>query len=91
LGSDQRDVAALFGEESGDRIDKFAHVRWSPGATGAPLLAECATFVEGPIINRFSGGDHEGVVIAVSGGGLGTHEGRFMLSDASALDAGHPA
>ena len=91
LGSDQRDIATLFGEESGDWVDKFEDVRWSRGVTGAPLLAECVAFIEGPIIRRISGGDHEAFVMGVSGGGAGTHEGRFLQSDASSLDAGHPA
>jgi flavin reductase (DIM6/NTAB) family NADH-FMN oxidoreductase RutF len=91
LGSDQGEIATLFGEESGDWVDKFEQVRWSRGTTGAPLLAECAAFIEGPIINRLSGGDHEAFVMGVSGGGAGTCEGRFLQSDASSLDAGHPA
>jgi flavin reductase (DIM6/NTAB) family NADH-FMN oxidoreductase RutF len=91
LGSDQLDIAELFGEESGDWVDKFEQLRWSRGVTGAPLLAECACWIEGPIINWISGGDHEAFVIAVSGGGAGTREGSLMVSDASSLDAGHPA
>jgi flavin reductase (DIM6/NTAB) family NADH-FMN oxidoreductase RutF len=91
LGSDQKPVASLFAETTGDTTDKFARVSWSRGATGAPILAECAAWVEGPIIGRFDAGDHEAFLIAVVDGGSGSHEGRLMLSDASDLEAAHPA
>jgi flavin reductase (DIM6/NTAB) family NADH-FMN oxidoreductase RutF len=91
LGADQGDVASLFGETSGDTVDKFAQVRWSRGATGVPILADCAAFIEGPTVAQTSGGDHQVFIIGVSGGGPGRHKGLFMLSDAAGFDAGHPA
>jgi flavin reductase (DIM6/NTAB) family NADH-FMN oxidoreductase RutF len=91
LGANQEEMAALFGEASGDSVDKFERVSWSSGDTGAPVLSECAAWVEGPIVNRMSVGDHVAYLIAVSGGGRGEHGGRFMLSDAAAFKAGHPA
>ena len=91
LGSDQIDLAALFGATTGDLLDKFEHVGWSKGVTGAPILNECAAWVEGPILNRMSAGDHEAFLITVEGGGLGSHDGRLMLSDADDLEPGHPA
>ena len=91
LGSDQADIASLFGEESGDWADKFAGVRWTRGATGAPLLTDCAAWVEGPSIDSWSVGDHQAFLIEITAGGAGSHQGRFMLSDASGLDAGHGA
>jgi flavin reductase (DIM6/NTAB) family NADH-FMN oxidoreductase RutF len=91
LGSDQGPTAALFGEESGDCTNKFAQVGWSPGKTGAPILTECAAWVEGPIIGHNSAGDHEAFLMSVSDGGQGNHGGQFLNSDAVGLDAGHPA
>jgi flavin reductase (DIM6/NTAB) family NADH-FMN oxidoreductase RutF len=90
LGADQRDVASLFGEQSGDTMDKFERVAWSQGVTGAPILADCAAWVEGRIVGRMSGGDHEAFLITVAGGGAGTHPGRFMWGDALDFEAGHP-
>jgi flavin reductase (DIM6/NTAB) family NADH-FMN oxidoreductase RutF len=91
LGQDQHGLAALFGEESMDVVDKFAQVAWSRGETGAPILAECAAWVEGDVINRTSGGDHEVLLMTVRRGGPGTHAGQFMRSDAASFEAGHPA
>jgi flavin reductase (DIM6/NTAB) family NADH-FMN oxidoreductase RutF len=91
LGSDQKEMASLFGETTGDTTDKFARVSWSPGVTGAPILAECAAWVEGSIVGRFDAGDHEAFLIAVVDGGPGSHRGRLMFSDAPDLEAAHPA
>jgi len=90
LGADQRDMASLFGEESGDEIDKFERVQWSVGPAGLPILSECAAWVAGPVVDRMSGGDHEAFLISVSDGGAGVHEGQFMWSDASGFEPGHP-
>jgi flavin reductase (DIM6/NTAB) family NADH-FMN oxidoreductase RutF len=91
LGSDQREIASLFGEQTGDLIDKFAALRWAPGVTGVPILSECAAWVEGRVIDRMSAGDHEAFLMAVADGGDGTHPGRFMFTDATDFEPGHPA
>jgi flavin reductase (DIM6/NTAB) family NADH-FMN oxidoreductase RutF len=90
LGADQRDLASLFGERSGDTVDKFERVAWSRGITGAPILTECAAWVEGSVVDRMSGGDHEAFLILVESGGAGTHQGRFMWRDAMDFEPGHP-
>jgi flavin reductase (DIM6/NTAB) family NADH-FMN oxidoreductase RutF len=91
LGSDQADVASLFGEVSGHEAEKFAQVDWALGITQAPILAECAAWVEGSILNRMSAGDHEAFLMSAADGGRGTHKGRLMLQDAASLKAGQPA
>ena len=90
LGADQRDVASLFGEQSGDDVDKFERVQWSEGRAGVPVLSECAAWIAGRVINRMSVGDHEAFLITVTDGGAGTHEGQFMLRDAADFEPGHP-
>jgi flavin reductase (DIM6/NTAB) family NADH-FMN oxidoreductase RutF len=90
LGSDQNDLASIFGELSGDDVDKFATVPCSPGVTGAPVLSECAAWVEGPVLRHLDVGDHEAFLIGLSGGGAGDHKGRFMLHDAAGFTPGHP-
>ena len=90
LGSDQRDVASLFGEATGDEIDKFARVSWSSGHTGAPILTECAAWVEGRIIGQMDAGDHDAFLINVCASGTGDHQGLFMLADATDFVPGHP-
>jgi flavin reductase (DIM6/NTAB) family NADH-FMN oxidoreductase RutF len=58
------DIAALFGEETGEEIDKFEHVVWSEGPGGAPLLDECPIRFVGRIHDRVGSlGDHIGYVL----------------------------
>ena len=75
LGADQVDLASLFGEQTGDTVDKFEHCRWHMGSTGAPILDECAAWLEGSIIDRLGVGDHEAFVVTVVAGAAGTHTG----------------
>jgi len=90
LGQDQVDVARLFGEETGDIVDKFSSVDWRLGSTGAPLLVEAAASMEGQVLGHFSVGDHEAYLVrgvrAVAGG----HAGLLTLRSAPPLHPGHP-
>jgi len=72
LGQDQTGLASLFGEQTGDAVDKFEHCAWHRGTTGVPLLDECAAWLEGSIIGRLGVGDHEAFVIRVIATGQGT-------------------
>jgi len=91
LGADQKERARVFGEETGDLVDKFAGLAWSTATTGAPVLAECAAWIDGSILGHVDAGDHEAFLVAVVGGGPGTRHGRLMLSDVSDFHPGHPA
>ncbi len=91
LGSDQGEVASLFGEATGDDIDKFAAVRWRSGQTGAPLLSECAAWIEGRIEDRMDLGDHQGLLVTPVAGGAGPCRGRLTYQSAPPLEPGHPA
>jgi flavin reductase (DIM6/NTAB) family NADH-FMN oxidoreductase RutF len=91
LGADQEDVARLFGEETGDVVDKFADVDWRLGTTGAPLLADVAVAVEGTILGHFSVGDHEAFLVRATRAAAGPGEGLLMLRSGPPLHPGHPA
>jgi flavin reductase (DIM6/NTAB) family NADH-FMN oxidoreductase RutF len=58
LGADNDELAALFGEETGDRGDKFASCAWSAGPDGVPVLAGTRGCVVGRVIERVDTGDH---------------------------------
>lgn len=90
LGSQQLDLARIFGELTGDHTDKFALVQWHPGETGVPVLDKCAAWVEGPILDRIDLGDHIGHVVAPVSGGGGGEAGELWYSAARHLDPGHP-
>jgi flavin reductase (DIM6/NTAB) family NADH-FMN oxidoreductase RutF len=90
LGRDQLDVARVFGEMTGDRTDKFARVPWRSGVTGVPVLARCAAWLEGRVIERVDLGDHVGHVLDPVAGGGGGAAGQLWYSAARHLHAGHP-
>lgn len=91
-GRDQLDLAELFGSETGDEIDKFAGVRWTPGPGGAPLLADCPRWLAGEIRHRMDLGDHTGFLLAPVDAGARPHDaGPLMFAAARRLTPGHPA
>jgi flavin reductase (DIM6/NTAB) family NADH-FMN oxidoreductase RutF len=55
---DRRDLAELFGGETGDDVDKFGRCEWSPGAFGVPLLDGCPARFVGRILEKVDAGDH---------------------------------
>jgi flavin reductase (DIM6/NTAB) family NADH-FMN oxidoreductase RutF len=84
------DLAELFGAETGDDIDKFEHVDWSPGPDGCPVLARCDWFA-GSILERVDTGDHVGFVLAPRGGRCerpGTPP--LGIQEIGDVEAGHP-
>ena len=56
--SDAKDLAELFGSETGDEIDKFEQVDWHEGPGGAPVLDRCENWFAGRILERYDVGDH---------------------------------
>jgi flavin reductase (DIM6/NTAB) family NADH-FMN oxidoreductase RutF len=93
LGQDQVALASLFAEYTGDTYDKFAHCEWEPHADGVPVLEHCAAWLSGPILDRFSVGDHEALLMSPVEGGAGDNSnGLLTLRDIPGdLHPGHPA
>lgn len=90
LDAGQHDLAALFGEETGDEVDKFSRCRWTPGPEGTPLLDECPRRLVGRVLETFDLGDHTGYLLApVQQAGLTAPP--LMFSAVHDLEAGHPA
>ncbi|MBW8487344.1 flavin reductase family protein [Actinomadura parmotrematis] len=65
LGRDegQLELAALFGERTGDDVDKFARCSWRPGPGGVPLLTDARRCLVGRILERVELGDHAGFLL----------------------------
>ena len=91
LGEDQVDLARLFGEETGDLVDKFASVDWRLGSTGAPLLVDTAVSMEGEVLGHFSVGDHEAFLVRGTRAVAGPHKGLLTYRGSPPLEPGHPA
>jgi len=91
IGRDQITLASLFAEETGDTVDKFSRCRWRSGVTGSPVLAECVAWLEGMVIDRWSVGDHQALLVRPVAGGSGTHQDPLTFQNSPRLQPGHPA
>ena len=86
-----RALATLFGQETGDEVDKFAHCRWAPGPEGLPLLATCARWFAGRIVDRLDTGDHVGHLLEPFDAGDGPWAGQLGFQAVKDLKPGHRA
>jgi flavin reductase (DIM6/NTAB) family NADH-FMN oxidoreductase RutF len=101
LGRGDKDLARLFGEQSEDWVDKFAHCAWHDGPYDVPVLDASPAWFVGEIVGRLDAGDHTGLLLSpVATGGRSTGgrstSGRstgdiLSYQQLADLDAGHPA
>lgn len=86
---DAQDLAELFGGETGDEIDKFAHCDWRPGPSGAPVLTELGNWFAGKVIERIDLGDHCGFVLEPIEGESGSSSKPLTFKRAKWIEPGH--
>jgi flavin reductase (DIM6/NTAB) family NADH-FMN oxidoreductase RutF len=92
LGVQDRRIAKLFGEVSGDEADKFAAAPWRIGDHGAPVLTSVSAYFEGAILDKVPLGDHIGFLLAPLDpvdAASSVVERQLLLRDAVGLHAGH--
>ncbi|TAK69034.1 MAG: flavin reductase [Actinomycetota bacterium] len=89
---DDRELAELFGEQTGDTVDKFARCSWQPGPHDVPVLAGPPAWFSGRILLRERLGDHVAFLLEPEQGSAGEDLGDLLtFSDVSDLQAGHDA
>jgi flavin reductase (DIM6/NTAB) family NADH-FMN oxidoreductase RutF len=86
----QRELARLFGGETGDDLDKFEHCAWREGPHGVLLLEDCPDWFAGRVLERRVLGDHVGFLLEPVAAGF-TGEEWLARSDVDSIDAGHEA
>ncbi len=87
-----RELARLFGSETGDRVDKFARCRWRPGPDGLPILTDATGWFVGDVLNRIDMGDHVGFLLEpVTGDAPETFDQLVTFADVRDLEPGHDA
>ena len=90
--ADRREVAELFGGQTGDEVDKLDRCEWTAGPGGVPLLDACPDRFVGRKVGSFDdGGDHTAVVLEL----LDAYEAGdgpwLRLHDVTDIEPGHPA
>ncbi len=58
-----KDIAELFGGETGDEVDKFSQVAWQT-IDGVPVLDACERWFAGTVLERIDLGDHLGLLLS---------------------------
>jgi len=92
LGAGDRDLARLFGERSGDEIDKFARCDTTEGRFGVPLLSSCPDRVVARRTTALDdGSDHICFVVEPVDAHRGADRSPMRLGDVSDLVPGHAA
>jgi flavin reductase (DIM6/NTAB) family NADH-FMN oxidoreductase RutF len=92
LSRRHRDVAELFGGQTGDRIDKFERCAWRPGPEGLPILDDASAWFVGLVVNRFDVGDHVGHLLdPVAGMAPEGFDDWLSFSDLRDVEPGHEA
>ncbi len=92
LGAANAGLARLFGEETGDDVDKFSICPWRPGPDGrTPVLSECPRWFAGQVVERIDPGDHLGLVLAPVAAECRDHGAQLGFQALRDLDPGHPA
>ena len=86
------EVVRLFGSETGDSTDKFAHCAWHSGPHGLPVLDDAAGWFAGRVLSHYDVGDHVGFLLEPVGGTApDKFEQLVTFSDVRDLDPGHEA
>lgn len=94
LGADDHEIAAHFGAETGDEVDKFAGVRWHPGPGGVPMLDDLPRCLVGQVLERVPLGDHVGHLLAPVAEHIADDDSTgeaLTFQDVDDLEPGHPA
>jgi flavin reductase (DIM6/NTAB) family NADH-FMN oxidoreductase RutF len=86
------DLAHLFGEETGDEVDKFARCTWHEGPHGTPVLDGVDWFA-GRVLDHADWGDHTAYALDVLDDGDAAHasDAQLGFQAVRAFDPGHDA
>ncbi len=83
-----RDIADLFGGETGDEIDKFARVQWRE-RHGVPVLDACERWFAGRVREKIDLGDHVGFLLDPVDFQTDEASGQLTFQQARDIEAGH--
>jgi flavin reductase (DIM6/NTAB) family NADH-FMN oxidoreductase RutF len=90
LHEDNKDLARLFGEETGDDVDKFDACEWHEGPYKVPTLVGTRGWVSGGILDRFDGGDHVAYLLGVDAASTDRPGSQLAFQRVRDMQPGHP-
>jgi flavin reductase (DIM6/NTAB) family NADH-FMN oxidoreductase RutF len=82
-------LAALFGSQTGDDVDKFERCSWREGPEGVPILDDCPNWFAGRVLDTFDAGDHRGLLLEPIAAGASDDPSQYDFHRAKRLDPGH--
>lgn len=85
-------IAKLFGELTGDDVDKFILCAWDRGPFGLPILEGAAAWFAGRILEKVDMGDHVAFLIEPETGHAPRELGEIItFADVRGFEPGHDA
>lgn len=88
IEEEDRNIAELFGGETGDEVDKFARVRWHY-AHGVPILDACERWFAGSVLEQIDLGDHVGFLLEPLDTEQGGTSEQLTFQQARDIEPGH--
>jgi flavin reductase (DIM6/NTAB) family NADH-FMN oxidoreductase RutF len=87
--ADSKDVAELFGSETGDEVDKFERCDWHEGPAGVPIVEGLPNWFVGRIVERLDAGDHDAMILEPIAGERQAEEEELTFHRAKRIEPGH--
>jgi flavin reductase (DIM6/NTAB) family NADH-FMN oxidoreductase RutF len=91
LHEGNHDLATLFGEETGDEVDKFAGCQWQEGPQHTPVLRGTRGWVAGSILGHLDAGDHVAHLLEVNTAMTDVPGRPLAFQTVRDMEPGHPA
>ena len=89
---DDRDLAELFGEATGDDVDKFERCAWTAGPDGVPLLDRIPNRLVGMVVDTLDDDcDHQCFVVDMADVQHARPVRQLGFQAVRGFEAGHPA
>jgi flavin reductase (DIM6/NTAB) family NADH-FMN oxidoreductase RutF len=83
-------LSLLFGERTGDEVDKFAECAWQE-RRGVPVLTGTKAWVVGRVVDRIPLGDHTGHVLEPVEGQVEGTLAQLSFQQVKEMEPGHSA
>ena len=92
LSRADKPLSELFGEHTGDDMDKFDHCQWQAGPDGLPLLDDVAGRYVGTVLDRHDVGDHVAFLVEANDAvALRAVSPQLGFQDVLDMEPGHEA